>query len=54
MQIAVVGGGICSQDWAKKARLLGRMLAEEGHVVICGGLGGVMQAVCRVAEKLFF
>lgn len=51
MQIAVIGGGICSQDWEKKGRLLGRMLAEEGHVVICGGLGGVMQAVCRGAKE---
>jgi uncharacterized protein (TIGR00725 family) len=47
LQIAVIGGGICSQEGAEMAQRLGRMLAEEGHVVICGGLGGVMEAVCR-------
>jgi uncharacterized protein (TIGR00725 family) len=29
------------------AQEVGRLLAEAGVVVICGGLGGVMEAVCR-------
>lgn len=32
------------------AEALGRGLAEKGAVVLCGGLGGVMEAVCRGAR----
>ena len=51
MQIAVVGGGVCSPDVRKTAERLGRLLAEKGHILICGGLGGVMEAVCRGAKE---
>jgi uncharacterized protein (TIGR00725 family) len=51
MQIAVVGGGICTSEVYEKARRLGRLLAEQGHVVLCGGLGGVMEAVCGGARE---
>jgi uncharacterized protein (TIGR00725 family) len=30
---------------------VGRALAEEGAVVVCGGLGGVMEAACRGARE---
>lgn len=46
MQIAVVGGGDCSLEVQEMARQLGKLLAEQGHVLLCGGLGGVMEAVC--------
>ena len=51
MQIAVVGGGVCSPDVRETAERLGRLLAEQGHILICGGLGGVMEAVCRGARE---
>ncbi|HUI40080.1 MAG TPA: TIGR00725 family protein [Methanothrix sp.] len=51
LQIAVVGGGNCSPEVRAQARRLGRLLAEEGHVVLCGGLGGVMEAVCCGAKE---
>jgi uncharacterized protein (TIGR00725 family) len=51
MQIAVVGGGVCTDDTYERARQLGRLLAEQGHVVLCGGLGGVMKAVCCGARE---
>ena len=51
MQIAVVGGGVCSPDVRENAERLGRLLAEKGHILICGGLGGVMEAVCRGARE---
>jgi uncharacterized protein (TIGR00725 family) len=51
MQIAVVGGGACPPEVYERACLLGRLLAEQGHVVICGGLGGVMEAVCCGARE---
>jgi uncharacterized protein (TIGR00725 family) len=30
---------------------VGRRLAERGAVVVCGGLGGVMEAACRGAKE---
>ena len=51
MQIAVVGGGECSPKVYKMAYKLGRLLAERGHILICGGLGGVMEAACSGANE---
>ncbi len=51
MQVAVVGGGNCSPEVRDLARGLGRLLAERGHTVLCGGLGGVMEAVCGGARE---
>ena len=47
MTIAVIGAGKCEQKIYDLARDAGRALAQRGHRVICGGLGGVMEAVCR-------
>ena len=49
--IAVIGG---SQSSAKENRLaeeVGRELAKRGAVLVCGGLGGVMEAACRGANS---
>jgi uncharacterized protein (TIGR00725 family) len=51
MQVAVVGGGECSPKVHKMAHKLGRLLAEKGHILICGGLGGVMEAACSGASE---
>ena len=51
MQIAVVGGGVCSPAVAESARLLGRLIAMQGYVLLCGGLGGVMEAACCGARE---
>lgn len=51
MLIAVVGGGSCSAEVAKLAEEVGRGLAEQGAVLMCGGLGGVMEAACRGAKS---
>jgi uncharacterized protein (TIGR00725 family) len=50
MIIAVIGGGICSREEALAAEAIGRELAQRGAAVVCGGLGGVMEAVCRGAK----
>lgn len=47
--VAVIGGGQCSAEEAEMAEAVGRELALRGAIVICGGLGGVMEAVCRGA-----
>ena len=45
--IAVVGGSTCSAAEADLAEDVGRRLAVAGAMVVCGGLGGVMEAVSR-------
>jgi uncharacterized protein (TIGR00725 family) len=45
-----VGPGDASADEAA-AEEVGRLLARRGAVVVCGGLGGVMEAACRGARE---
>ena len=47
--VAVIGGRDASAEDCQKAEAVGRALAEAGAVVVCGGLGGVMEAACRGA-----
>jgi uncharacterized protein (TIGR00725 family) len=51
MVIAVIGGSACSAKEAKLAETVGELLAQQGVTVICGGLTGVMEAVCRGAKS---
>jgi hypothetical protein len=48
--IGVIGGSAPTAEEQSLAEAVGRRLAEEGAVVICGGRGGVMEAVCRGAK----
>jgi uncharacterized protein (TIGR00725 family) len=48
--VAVVGGGEADEDTCRAAEAVGRGLARRGAVVVCGGLGGVMEAACRGAK----
>lgn len=49
--IAVIGDGRCDAATAAEAEAVGRALAEAGATVVCGGLGGVMEAACRGAKS---
>jgi len=50
--IAVIGSdGDIDPRVEEVAEEIGRRLAMEDVVVVCGGLGGVMQAVCRGARE---
>ncbi|MBA7655904.1 hypothetical protein ES703_63815 [subsurface metagenome] len=49
--IAVIGGGQCSKEEAKLAEEVGRELARQGAILVCGGLGGVMEAACKGASS---
>ena len=51
MIIAVIGDSSCSPEEAKLAETVGELLAQRGVIIICGGLGGVMEAVCRGAKS---
>ena len=47
--IAVIGGSNASKQEIKAAEAVGRELAKRGAILVCGGLGGVMEAACRGA-----
>jgi uncharacterized protein (TIGR00725 family) len=48
--VAVCGPGVATEQESAWAEEVGRRLAEAGAVVVCGGLGGVMDAVARGAS----
>jgi uncharacterized protein (TIGR00725 family) len=52
LYLAVVGGGggVPAPTLAR-AEEVGRAVAEAGAVLVCGGLGGVMEAACRGAQR---
>jgi uncharacterized protein (TIGR00725 family) len=51
-QVAVSGGGVDPGKHALGiAEDVGRLLAESGVAVVCGGLGGVMEAAARGAAE---
>lgn len=45
--VAVIGGHKCNQEVEQIAIKLGNLLAKVGVTVVCGGLGGVMEAVSK-------
>ena len=48
MQVAVVGSGV---EHEERAEEVGRLLAERGCTVVCGGRGEVMAAAARGAKS---
>jgi uncharacterized protein (TIGR00725 family) len=48
--IAVIGGSDCTPEEARLAEEVGRELARKDAILVCGGLGGVMEAACRGAS----
>ena len=52
-QIAVIGAGTCEEgsELARLAEEVGERLAQAGVVLVCGGLGGVMEAASRGAAE---
>jgi uncharacterized protein (TIGR00725 family) len=45
--VAVVGPGDAAPAEIEAAEAIGRGIARAHHVLVCGGLGGVMAAACR-------
>lgn len=43
-RVAVIGGGRAGRKALEEAREIGRLIARAGAVLVCGGLGGVMEA----------
>jgi uncharacterized protein (TIGR00725 family) len=48
--VSVVGPGEAGPEVVVAAEAVGRELAARGAVVVCGGLGGAMEAACRGAK----
>ncbi len=48
--IGIIGAGECDAELAQLAGDVGRRIAEAGAVLVCGGMGGVMEAACRGAK----
>ena len=49
--IGVLGGSRCNSKVAEKAFEVGQLIARRGGILVCGGLGGVMEAVSRGASE---
>ncbi len=51
MNVGVIGGNKCSEKDYKVARELGRLIAVNGWILVCGGRQGVMEAACKGAKE---
>jgi uncharacterized protein (TIGR00725 family) len=51
MFIGVIGGTEAGDETYDLAREVGREIARKGHVLVCGGLSGVMEAAARGARE---
>ena len=51
MYISVIGAANSDQETARLAEEVGKLIAEKGAVLVCGGLGGVMTAVSKGARE---
>jgi uncharacterized protein (TIGR00725 family) len=49
--IGVIGGSEVSPQVAQLAEEVGREIARQGAALVCGGLGGVMEAACKGASN---
>ena len=50
MNIGVIGGCECTEKTYEIAREVGELIAAQQWTLVCGGGGGVMEAVCRGAQ----
>ena len=51
LRIAVCAPGSATDEDLSNAGAIGRLLAERGCTLVCGGLGGAMAAACRGAKE---
>ena len=51
MIISVIGASLVTPEVAQVAEQVGAELARRGATVVCGGLEGVMEAVCKGAKS---
>ncbi|MGH2707597.1 MAG: TIGR00725 family protein [Actinomycetota bacterium] len=51
LYVAVIGTSLDDPQTRRAAHEIGVRLAQAGATVVCGGLGGVMEAVCQGARS---
>jgi uncharacterized protein (TIGR00725 family) len=49
--VAVVGAADATHEELELAAEVGRLIAQDGAVMVCGGLGGVMDEAARACEE---
>lgn len=49
--IGVIGGNVCTAEEFRIGETVGRLIAEAESTLLCGGLGGVMEAACKGASE---
>ena len=49
--VSIIGASEINKEIEKITYEIGRLLAQNKFIVACGGLSGVMEAVCRGAKK---
>ncbi len=49
--VSVIGASEIDKDIEKKTFEIGRLLAQNKFIVACGGLSGVMEAVCKGVKE---
>ena len=52
MQVTVIGDSNTNEKNYKIAYELGKILAKEGIIVINGGRGGIMEAICKGVKEM--
>jgi len=50
-RVGVIGGSRAKKEALQDAYQIGRLVAGQGGVLVCGGLGGVMEAASRGAKE---
>jgi uncharacterized protein (TIGR00725 family) len=51
IHIGVIGAGVCSKDIYSLAKELGYLIGSKDWILICGGLGGVMEGAAEGCYK---
>ncbi len=51
IQIGVIGAGECTPAISSIAYEVGKLIAQNNGVLVCGGLGGVMEGAARGAKE---
>jgi uncharacterized protein (TIGR00725 family) len=51
IRVGVIGGAVPEARFRELAYEVGRLIAEKGALLVCGGLGGVMEASARGAKQ---
>jgi len=50
-RIGVIGGAQPEERWLEAALRIGELIAVRGGILVCGGLGGVMESAAKGAKE---